>query len=96
MGAVALGELFGVDDRGHADGSFLPAPTGTLAEEAVDDGRDLPLHEREDVMELLEPGPLAGGRSLDGGEAALGDLPEVAVDATGAGRGTARTSRAGR
>src|SRR6188472_4089629 len=62
--------------------SVLPAGrAGVLAEESIHDERDLALHEGEHVAEFLEAG-LAGRRPvLDGEEAALGDLPEVPVDA---------------
>ena len=80
--AVGLGELFGLDDRGHD--RVLPAgavPARSL-QEAVDDDRDLLFDEGEDVAQLLERGARFGRPVGDRLEAALRDLAELAVDAT--------------
>ena len=83
VGTVGLGQPLGLDDRCHV---VLPAGlAGMLAEEAVHDDRDLALHEGEHVTEFLESGLGFGRPVLDGGQAALRDLAEEAVDPAGAG-----------
>ena len=78
---VALGQLFRPDDGVHM--SVLPAgPTGTIAEEAVDDDRDLPFHECEDVAQSSSRRRDSGGRSAVASRP-FGDLMEPAVNASG-------------
>jgi hypothetical protein len=69
-------------DRGLArENLLLRRP---LCEEPPDQAGNLLLDERHDVVELLEPVARRRRAVGGGGEAALGDLPHLAVDRTGA------------